>query len=129
MTKKYEEYDRSTPEKRGYAVRKALFDSDTNGPIGASSSDTVKNMFRTGPDQNIGPRMDAEGVKNRTPIEGETLTSDKKRQGKWQAGFDKAKAESQEPIGPKFKKGGSVSSASSRADGIASKGKTRGRII
>ena len=30
---------------------------------------------------------------------------------------------------PKMKKGGSVSSASKRADGIATKGKTKGRII
>lgn len=30
---------------------------------------------------------------------------------------------------PKFKKGGSVSSASKRADGIAMKGKTRGRMV
>ena len=31
-------------------------------------------------------------------------------------------------MGRRYQKGGSVSSASSRADGIASKGKTRGRI-
>lgn len=47
----------------------------------------------------------------------------------------KAKAEEQKPIveGLKkavgIKKGGKVSSASKRADGIATKGKTRGRIV
>jgi hypothetical protein len=33
------------------------------------------------------------------------------------------------PGGADFKKGGSVSSASKRADGIAMKGKTKGRIV
>ena len=34
-----------------------------------------------------------------------------------------------EALGSSYKKGGSVSSASSRADGIAKRGKTRGRIV
>jgi len=33
------------------------------------------------------------------------------------------------PASPQMKKGGKVSSASSRADGIAQKGKTKGRMI
>ena len=33
------------------------------------------------------------------------------------------------PMAPRMKKGGKVSSASKRADGIATKGKTRGRMV
>jgi hypothetical protein len=33
------------------------------------------------------------------------------------------------PMGDKYKKGGSVSSASKRADGCCTKGKTRGRMV
>ena len=81
----------------------------------------------TGPEQNIGPEFRAENVKKLLP--GETATSTKKRSGEWEKGFNKAKAEAQEPTGPKFKKGGSVGSASRRGDGCATKGKTRGRMV
>jgi len=37
--------------------------------------------------------------------------------------------ESTNPMGDKYKKGGSVSSASRRADGCATKGKTKGRFV
>jgi hypothetical protein len=106
QAKKYKESDRSTPEKRGYAVEKSFFEDDS-----------------TGPEQNIGPEFRAENVKKLLP--GETATSTKKRSGEWEKGFNKAKAEAQEPTGPKFKKGGSVSSASKRADGCAVRGRTK----
>ena len=58
---------------------------------------------------------------------------------KQQAEFDKPKKNmpSENDMGPlpvnapvkKYKKGGKVSSASKRADGCASKGKTKGRLI
>ena len=38
-------------------------------------------------------------------------------------------AEDVAPVGTPMKKGGKVSSASSRADGIATKGKTRGTMV
>ena len=107
MAKDYKSFDRSTPEKRGYATRKAFFE-DSNG--GASSSDDIKNMYGTSPEQNIGPRMDAEGV----PAKGPAYAGDKdakaskQRGGEWQKGFDKAKAEEQAPMGPSYKKGGFV---------------------
>jgi hypothetical protein len=133
--KKYEDYDLSTPEKRGYAVRKAIFDTTDDKYRRDGSNELGNSMYNTGPERNIGPRMDSEGVKNRKPIPGETLTSSKKREGEWEAGFNKAKAET-ENVGPKMKKGGTVkkyskggSTASKRADGIATKGKTRGRMI
>lgn len=116
MAKKYEDYDISTPEKRGYAARKAEFVDDLAG---------------TDVERNIGPRMDVESVKTKDQktLPGETKTSSKKRSGEWQKGFDKAKAEEKAAIGPSYKKGGSVSSASKRADGCAVKGKTKGRMV
>lgn len=63
----------------------------------------------------------------------------KAAQAKQQAEFDKPKKNmpSENDMGPlpvnapvkKYKKGGKVSSASKRADGCASKGKTKGRLI
>ena len=43
--------------------------------------------------------------------------------------FGAGEAERKASMGRVFKKGGSVSSASKRADGIATKGKTRGRMV
>lgn len=37
--------------------------------------------------------------------------------------------ETTNPMGDKYAKGGKVSSASKRADGIATKGKTRGKMV
>ena len=99
---------------------------------GGTNIGTPQYMFSTSPEQNIGPRMDTEGYPaNKPKYAGDKdATASKKREGKWQAGFDKAKAEDQAPTGPEFKKGGAVkSSASSRGDGIAARGKTRGRVI
>jgi hypothetical protein len=124
MAKKYTDYDLSTPEKRGYAVRKAEFDTITGEYQNDKSNSIGSNMHNTGPDRNIGPRMDSESIKNRKTLPGESATTSKKREGKWQAGFDKAKAET-EGMGPNLKKGGKVSSASRRADGCAIRGKTR----
>ena len=45
-----------------------------------------------------------------------------------QKGFEAGEKARKEGMGKAFKKGGSVSSASKRGDGIASKGKTKGRI-
>ena len=66
---------------------------------------------------------------------GETREESKKRRAITAAG-DKGGLEGKAPQGPqtpakspKFKSGGSVSSASKRADGCAVKGKTRGRIV
>ena len=56
-------------------------------------------------------RSKAMGVKDRSPEEMDELTREVKRGSKG------------------FAKGGSVSSASRRADGIATKGKTRGRYL
>lgn len=114
--KKYEDYDISTPKKRGYAARKTGWADE-----GAS----------TAVERNIGPRMDIESVRTseRKTLPGETKTSSKKRSGEWQKGFDEAKAEEQAAIGPTYKKGGSVSSASKRADGCAQRGKTKGRMV
>jgi len=42
---------------------------------------------------------------------------------------DKARTESEDDITKTFKRGGKVSSASSRGDGIAKRGKTRGKMI
>jgi hypothetical protein len=105
--KKYESMDRSTPEKRGYAVEKVFLEDELSGP-----------------ERNIGPDFRSEDVTKNLP--GETATSSKKRAGEWRKGYNKAKAEAQEPKGPAYKKGGSVKSkASKRADGCAVRGKTR----
>ena len=64
--------------------------------------------------QNIGPNFKANKSKSNVDFE---------------KGINKAKAEATAPIGPKFKSGGKVSSASKRADGCAIKGKTKGRMV
>jgi hypothetical protein len=109
MAKKYKDYDLSTPEKRGYAVRKAEFDTITGEYQDNKSNSLGNNMHNTGPERNIGPRMDSESIKNRKTLPGESATTSKKREGKWQAGFDKAKAET-ENMGPEYKKGGKIKS-------------------
>ena len=103
MAKKYTDYDRSTPEKRGYAARKAFFEGDPDHVGGGTNivrKDTVNNMYGTGPEQNIG--MDRDVTTKTGALPGETLTSSKKREGRWEAGFNKAKAEANAPIGPDF---------------------------
>jgi hypothetical protein len=126
--KEYKDYDLSSPEKRGYAVRKAIIDKADSKYQRDGSNDLGNDMFNTGPERNIGPRMDHETYSSKKQaLPGLDETESKARSGKWQAGYDKAKAET-ENVGPKMKKGGSVSSASKRADGIAVKGKTRGKI-
>ena len=127
--KKYEDYDISTPEKRGYAVRKSIIDKADSKYQRDASNNLGNDMFNTGPERNIGPRMDHETYSSKKQVlPGLDETESKARSGKWQAGYDKAKAET-ENVGPKMKKGGMVkSSASKRADGIAVKGKTRGKI-
>ena len=127
--KEYKDYDLSSPEKRGYAVRKAIIDITDSKYQRDGSNDLGNDMFNTGPERNIGPRMDHETYSSKKQVlPGLDETESKARSGKWQAGYDKAKAET-ENVGPKMKKGGMVkSSASKRADGIAVKGKTRGKI-
>lgn len=136
--KKYEDYDRSTPEKRGYAVRKAIMDKVDSKYQRDGSNALGNDMFNTSPERNIGPDMGHESFSSKEQVlPGLDETESKARSGKWQAGYNKAKAET-ENVGPKMKKGGtvkkmakggSVSSASKRADGCATKGKTKGRII
>ena len=64
-------------------------------------------------------------LKVASPILGAAGVFDKKDEG-----LKKVGAEAVMPgMGAGMKKGGSVRSASSRADGIATKGKTRGTII
>ena len=103
MAKKYTDYDRSTPEKRGYAARKAFFEGDPDHVGGGTNivrKDTVNNMYGTGPEQNIGMLSDI--VSKTGALPGETLTSSKKREGRFEAGWNKAKAEANAPIGPDF---------------------------
>ena len=136
--KEYKDYDRSTPEKRGYAVRKAIMDKFEDKYQRDGSNSLGNAMFNTGPERNIGPRMDSESFpSSKQKLPGLDETESKERSGRWQAGYDKAKSET-ENVGPNMKKGGkvkcmkkggSVSSASKRADGCAVKGKTKGRII
>ena len=71
-----------------------------------------KSGKRTGPQMNIGPNMGREDVASK---KSSAIDAYKK-------GADKAKAAS-------YAKGGKVSSASSRADGCAIKGKTKGRMV
>ena len=88
-----------------------------------------KSGKRTGPQMNIGPNMGREDVASKKTIEKEadkylgTSESDVSSAiDAYKKGADKAKAAS-------YAKGGKVSSASSRADGCAIKGKTKGRMV
>lgn len=77
------------------------------------------------------PKVKAE-PKKRTPVpanmmqEVENAKKDEQVQKEYEAG-EKARKENMGKIG--FKSGGSVGSASKRADGIAQRGKTKGRIV
>ena len=101
----------------------------------------------TGPEREIGPDMAigsksyqemnkdiAESNKEKDPTMrshpsyGTTPASVEKRFAVIDKADNKAKAESKD-IKPNFKKGGKVSSASSRADGCAQRGKTKGRVV
>jgi hypothetical protein len=136
--KEYKDYDRSTPEKRGYAVRKAIINSSDNEYQRDKSNALGNDMFNTGPERNIGPRMDSESFPaSKQKLPGLDETESKARSGKWQAGYDKAKAET-ENVGPEMKKGGKVKakkmakggkvSQLAKANGCAVRGKTRGKI-
>jgi hypothetical protein len=129
--KEYKDYDRSTPEKRGYAVRKAIIDKADSKYQRDGSNDLGNDMLNTGPERNIGADMaHASYSSKKQVLPGLNETESKARSGKWQAGYDKAKAET-ENVGPKMKKGGKIKcmskggSASARADGCAIRGKTR----
>jgi hypothetical protein len=98
------------------------FIKDSNEKYGASR---VKDM--TGPERNIGPKMNrvAEGREN-VADKLERMELDAVERGK---NREKAAINSRTRSAPSYKKGGSVSSASARADGCATKGKTKGRIV
>lgn len=78
-------------------------------------------------DEKIGPKFDVE--KKEKPKAKPTTKKLKDTSGDyWSAdglSGDIGSVDAEEGSGPKFKKGGSVSSASRRADGIAIRGKTR----
>jgi len=138
--KEYIDYDRSTPEKRGYAVRKAIMDKYDNEYQRDKSNNLGNDMLNTGPERNIGADMaHASYSSKKQVLPGLDETESKTRSGKWQEGYDKAKSET-ENVGPKMKKGGKVKaksvkkmakggSASARADGCCTKGKTKGRFV
>jgi len=81
----------------------------------------------TGPERNIGPKM------NRVVPDRENVGDYIDRMGleAIDRGINREKAaiNSRTRSAPDYKKGGSVSSASKRADGCATKGKTKGRMI
>jgi hypothetical protein len=66
--KEYKDYDRSTPEKRGYAVRKAIIDKADSTYQRDGSNDLGNDMFNTGPERNIGPRMDHETYSSKKQV-------------------------------------------------------------
>ena len=81
----------------------------------------------TGPQRNIGPRM----ARVERPDLKKSIAEDYlvgSEPDEIAKGRNKAKADS-DSMGPKYKSGGKVSSASKRADGCATKGKTRGRMV
>lgn len=100
-----------------------------------------KTNKRTGPQMNVGPNMGREStptqsilgvkIKGTSPVQSEieddNATGKNDLKAKRQA--DKTPWGGYNNTAPNYKKGGSVkSSASSRGDGIATKGKTKGRI-
>ena len=103
----------------------------------ADKKDYYKNAAKdmTGPERNIGPELQRNDVEyNRlvrdmleegTSGYGKTKEQITKSFDRNKKAMDKAQAEATAPIGPKFKKGGKVSSASKRADGCCVRGKTR----
>ena len=66
--------------------------------------------------------LDTKGLANPVEVANEALGGESREESK-----KRREAAKQEPV--KKAKGGMIGSASKRADGIATKGKTRGRII
>lgn len=77
--------------------------------------------------QGLTPREEYTGIGSRKHIEGLKLERSQRLEEEAKKQLEKNKRENQ----PRkvFKSGGSVSSASKRADGIAQRGKTKGRIV
>jgi len=71
----------------------------------------------------------AEQKQQLTPGQREALDNEKDRLRREQEKKAPTTATTMGEGKPKFKKGGSVGSASKRADGIAQRGKTKGRIV
>lgn len=72
------------------------------------------------------PMSDDEGSVSKEAIQ---EMRDKKMREQMGKAYDKAREQSLGAPEKKYAKGGSVGSASRRADGCAKKGKTRGRIV
>jgi len=100
-------------------------------------SGAQKRNERTGPQLNIGPNMNRQNAKSdkRRSLFGHKV-GDKavadELTDKHTTGANKQKAyaaENELTMAANYKKGGKVSSASSRGDGCAQRGKTKGRIV
>ena len=85
--------------------------------------------------QGLTPRAEYTGIGSRKHIEGLRLERSQKLEEEAKKQFEKNKRENEANKGmkrggkvKKYASGGSVSSASKRADGIAQRGKTRGRV-
>jgi hypothetical protein len=90
---------------------------DGEGPYTSPLKDEEKPKAKPKPRKRVSQKfpVDKSGMKKRSTESMEEFLSNKTKTGSGAYGF-------------KFKSGGKISSASSRADGIAQRGKTRGRV-
>ena len=96
-----------------------------------------KSNKKTGPQMNIGPNMSRQDAKSdkRPSVLGHKFGNKAKADkiaDEYNEGVNKQKAYAAEydtTMSANYKKGGNVSSASKRADGCATKGKTKGRFV
>jgi len=132
----YEEYLEHAKSKKFQPVKEDTFNSLTKAGF-----DPIKNTFEKEQIRKMGDALDKAGVplgprpetfpKTTAALE-EIRKSDAERaarKAEKASGGGGAMPKSNRDITKNYKKGGSVSSASKRADGIAVKGKTRGRMI
>ena len=93
----------------------------SQNPVLTKAAKSVKNFFSSG---------DTSASKGRTPLEtGDELIRRGKEAKKFEREAASGRGIKKGGTVKKYAAGGSVSSASKRADGIATRGKTRGRIF
>jgi hypothetical protein len=112
------------PKKAG-APKKAEAPKTTgSGMAGSDKGSKASDKYKDTPTRKIGKAIEDTFSNAFKRVDPEAIRQERRR-----IVDEKRKKEKAESIGYGMKKGGSVSSASSRGDGIAQRGKTRGRLV
>jgi hypothetical protein len=121
----YEEYLEHAKSKKFQPVKEDTFNS-----LSKAGFDPIKNTFEKAGKLNLAPLPEGMPKLTEAVAKIETERTERAaRKAEKASGGGGAMPKSNRDITKNYKKGGSVSSASKRADGIAVKGKTRGRMI